>query len=68
MAGGKCGMLCVIAEFTREALAIHVERRLGAMNVLEILAGPIVVRVAPPRGRSDAPTFDPDRPAGSGQW
>ena len=66
--GRKFRMLCVIDEFTREALAILVKRRLNAMDVLEVLGDLIIVRGAPARRRSDALTFNPDHPAGAGQW
>ena len=51
--GRKFRMLCVIDEFTREALAILVKRRLNAMDVLEVLADLIIVRGAPAFIRSD---------------
>ena len=40
-------------EFTREALAIRVERRLGSAEVLEVLAGLMLERGVPGRIRSD---------------
>jgi hypothetical protein len=46
-------MLCVIDEFTREALAILVKRRLNAMDELEVLGDLIIVRGAPAFIRSD---------------
>ena len=46
-------MLVVADEFTRECLAIRVERRLGADEVLEVLAGLFVSRGLPEHIRSD---------------
>jgi putative transposase len=46
-------MLVVVDEFTRECLAIRVERRLGSDEVLEVLAGLFVARGAPEHIRSD---------------
>lgn len=46
-------MLCVVDEFTREALAIRVERRLGSTDVLEVLAELMLERGVPGRIRSD---------------
>ena len=46
-------MLVVVDEFTRECLAIRVERRLGSDEVLEVLAGLFVARGAPEHVRSD---------------
>ena len=46
-------MLCIIDEFTRECLAIRVERRLNARDVLDEL-GELFVRHGPPEHiRSD---------------
>ena len=46
-------MLCVIDEFTREALAIRVARRLDSNHVIEVLADLCVVRGVPEHIRSD---------------
>jgi transposase InsO family protein len=46
-------MLCVVDEFTREALAIRVERRLGSTDVLEVLAELMLERGVPGHIRSD---------------
>lgn len=46
-------MLCVIDEFTRECLAIRVERRLNARIVLEVLADLFVRHGPPDHIRSD---------------
>jgi transposase InsO family protein len=46
-------MLVVVDEFSRECLAIRVERRLGSDEVLEVLAGLFVERGAPEHVRSD---------------
>ena len=46
-------MLAVVDEFTRECLAIRVERRLGSEEVLEVLAELFVARGAPAHIRSD---------------
>ncbi len=46
-------MLVVVDEFTRECLAIRVERRLGSDEVLEVLAELFVARGVPEHVRSD---------------
>ena len=46
-------MLCVIDEFTREALAIRVKRRLNSTDVLETLADQMILRGPPGYVRSD---------------
>ena len=51
--GRKFRMLCVIDEFTREALAIRVKRRLNSTDVLETLADLMIVRGPPTYVRSD---------------
>ncbi len=51
--GRKFRMLTVIDEFTRECLAIVVERRLNSRNVLEALSDLVVVRGIPQHIRSD---------------
>ena len=45
--GRKFRMLCVIDEFTREALAIRVKRRLNSTDVLETLADLMILRGPP---------------------
>ena len=50
--GRKFGMLCVVDEFTREALAILVKRRLSSSDVLEVLAEPVLARGTPSHVRS----------------
>ena len=49
----KFRMLCVIDEFTREALAIRVARRLDSNHVIEVLADLCLVRGVPEHIRSD---------------
>jgi transposase InsO family protein len=51
--GRKFRMLCVIDEFTREALAIRVKRRLNSIDVLETLADLMIMRGLPAYVRSD---------------
>ena len=51
--GRKFRMLTVIDEFTRECLAIRVERRLNSQNVLEVLGELMVERGVPDHIRSD---------------
>ena len=51
--GRKFRMLTVIDEFTRECLAIKVARRLNSKDVLEVLAGLMVMRGVPGHIRSD---------------
>jgi putative transposase len=51
--GRKFRMLCLIDEYTREALAIRVKRRLNAMDVLETLADAMLCRGRPDYLRSD---------------
>ena len=46
-------MLCVIDEFSRECLAIRVERRLNAQIVLEVLADLFLEHGPPEHIRSD---------------
>ena len=46
-------MLCVIDEFTREALPIKVKRRLNSTDVLETLADLMILRGPPSYIRSD---------------
>lgn len=51
--GRKFRMLCVIDEFTREAMAIRVKRRLNSTDVLETLADLMILRGPPAYVRSD---------------
>jgi transposase InsO family protein len=51
--GRKFRMLCVVDEFTREALAIRVARRLDSDHVIEVLAELCVARGVPEHIRSD---------------
>ncbi len=51
--GRKFRMLCVVDEFTREALAIRVARQLGAADVIDVLADLFVARGVPVHIRSD---------------
>jgi putative transposase len=46
-------MLCVVDEFTREALAIRVARKLGAADVVDVLADLFIARGVPAHIRSD---------------
>ena len=49
----KIRMLCVVDEFTREALAIRVDRRLSSADVIETLAEMMLERGTPAHIRSD---------------
>ena len=51
--GRKFRMLCVIDEFTREALAIRVARQLGSTEVIDVLADLFIARGVPAHIRSD---------------
>lgn len=51
--GRKFRMLCLIDEFTREALAIRVKRKLNSTDVLEVLADVTICRGTPQYIRSD---------------
>ena len=51
--GRKFRMLCVVDEFTREALAIRVARKLGSAEVIDVLADLFIGRGVPGRIRSD---------------
>jgi transposase InsO family protein len=51
--GRKFRMLCVVDEFTREALAIRVDRKLNSTAVIETLAALMLERGAPRHVRSD---------------
>ena len=50
---GRFRTLCVVDEFTREALAIRARRRLGSAQVLEVLAELMLERGVPGHIRSD---------------
>lgn len=49
----KIRMLCVVDEYTREALAIRVARRLRSPDVIDVLADLMLTRGAPEHIRSD---------------
>jgi transposase InsO family protein len=51
--GRKFRMLCVVDEFTREALAIRVDRKLSSAEVIETLAELMLERGVPGHIRSD---------------
>jgi transposase InsO family protein len=51
--GRKFRMLCLIDEFTREALAVRVKRKLNSADVLETLADAMIARGTPVYIRSD---------------
>ena len=51
--GRKFRMLCVIDEFTREALAIRVARQLGSSEGIDVLADLFIARGVPGHTRSD---------------
>jgi putative transposase len=51
--GRKFRMLCVVDEFTREALAIRVARRLASTDVIDVLADLFILRGLPEHVRSD---------------
>jgi transposase InsO family protein len=51
--GRKFRMLCVVDEFTREALAIRVARKLGSTEVIDVLADLFIARGVPGHIRSD---------------
>jgi transposase InsO family protein len=51
--GRKFRMLCVVDEFTREALAIRVARKLTSTEVIDTLADLFIARGAPAHIRSD---------------
>lgn len=51
--GRRFRMLCVVDEFTREALAIRVGRRLRSSDVIDALADLMILRGAPEHVRSD---------------
>ena len=49
----KLRMLCVVDEFTRQALAIRVDRKLSSAEVIEVLAELMLERGVPAHIRSD---------------
>ena len=51
--GRKFRLLCVVDEFTRECLAIRVARKLGATDVIDVLADLFIARGVPAHIRSD---------------
>jgi putative transposase len=51
--GRRFRMLCVVDEFTREALAIRVARQLSSTDVIDVLADLFVARGVPAHIRSD---------------
>jgi putative transposase len=51
--GRKFRMLCVVDEFSREALAIRVARKLSSADVIDTLADLFIARGAPGHIRSD---------------
>jgi putative transposase len=51
--GRRFRMLCVVDEFTREALAIRVARRLSSADVIDTLADLFILRGIPAHVRSD---------------
>jgi transposase InsO family protein len=51
--GRKFRMLCVVDEFTREALAIRVARRLSSSDVIDVLADLFLAHGTPAHIRSD---------------
>ena len=51
--GRRLKMLCVLDEYTRESLAIHVARNIGALEVIEVLQAIVKERGVPRYLRSD---------------
>jgi transposase InsO family protein len=51
--GQKFRLLCVVDEFTREALAIRVARKLSSADVIDVLADLFILRGIPSHVRSD---------------
>jgi putative transposase len=51
--GRKFRMLCVVDEFTREALAIRVARKLGSADVIDVPTDLFIARGVPAHIRSD---------------
>jgi hypothetical protein len=53
-------MLCVVDQFPREALTMHVARRLTSSDAINVFAEPLLARGAPAQIRSDqGPVSDP---------
>ena len=51
--GGKFRMLNIIDEFTRECLAIRIERKLNSTDVIDVLSDLFILRGVPGHVRSD---------------
>ena len=51
--GRKIRLLNVIDEFTRECLAVRVDRRLNSTNVIDVLSDLFILRGVPGHIRSD---------------
>jgi putative transposase len=51
--GRRFRLLCVVDEFSREALAIRVARKLGSADVIDVLADLFIARGVPAHIRSD---------------
>jgi transposase InsO family protein len=51
--GRKFRMLNIIDEFTRECLAIRVSRKLKAVDVIDVLSDPFILRGIPGHIHSD---------------
>ena len=51
--GRRLKLLCVVDEYTRECLAIHVARNISALEVIAVLEGIVKERGAPKHLRSD---------------
>lgn len=65
--GRRLKMLCVVDEYTRECLAIHVARRIEAAQVMKVMEGLVVERGAPGHLRRDTgPEFVAKAP--SAEW
>jgi hypothetical protein len=61
-------MFCAVGLFVRRVSATLLERRLNAMHVVKIPAGPIVIVGEPARRRSDRQAFGSGQPSGDGRW
>jgi putative transposase len=68
--GHRFRMLNLIDEFTRECLAIRVSRKLKAVDVIDVLSDPFILRDVPGHMRSDnGPSSWPKLSAnGSRRW
>lgn len=64
--GRKIRMLNVIDEFTRECIAIRVERKLKAVDVIDVLSDLFILRGIPTHIRSDNARSSSPRRYGSG--